>query len=382
MTDIQIWRPQPAEVAQYEQPSGPLDDWIRVADQVVRLSEVIANSPFVPNGLRGSVPATAAAILTGRELGLPPLTSLANIHVIQGKPGLSALVMRALILSKGHEWQDVHVSDEMVRVRGRRRGEAEWTEASFTAAQARAAHIQLGGYPQDKLYARASARLARRKFADVIAGMPYSIDELEDGLTDEDSPAAEAAIAVTAAAPPAVEAPKPKTAQRKQRTQTAPPAAPPAAPSPLAQYAAGGAPLPPLPGEDEDPTPGASSSAAPDGGSPRETAGPSQSSPGGSASSPGNAPDADRHRRLVGVVHAHFKRLYPGGVDDAERLVVTARLANVGTDLQSSNELSEGELSAVADTLARCRDKAALEALVDAAARAERGTADGEVPGA
>lgn len=244
MTDVAIWQPQSAEVATFE-PTGPLDDWIRVADQVVRLAEVICMTPFVPDGLRGNAPATAAAILTGRELNIPPMTALANIHVIHGKPGLSALVMRALVLSKGHEWQDVDVSNTRVIVRGRRKGTAEWTTASFSVSDAQTAKLQLGGYPQDKLYARATARLARRAFADVIAGMPYSIEELEDGIT-EDEPVT-LVPAGDAAKPPA-----PRTAQRKPRAQASPPAqaaAPPAA-APAQMTGAGGD-LPPLPGEDE-----------------------------------------------------------------------------------------------------------------------------------
>ena len=244
MTDIAIWQPQAAEVATYE-PSGPLDDWIRVADQVVRLAEVISRTPFVPEGLRGNAPATAAAILTGRELNIPPMTALANIHVIHGRPGLSALVMRALVLSQGHEWQDVEVTNTRVVVRGRRKGEVDWTTASFSTADAQTAKIALGGFPQDKLYARASARLARRHFADVIAGMPYSIEELEDGLVpDETGPQTEAAAE-----------PKPRTAQRRQRTQTSPPAPAAATPPAPATPASAGGDLPPLPGEEDAPGP-------------------------------------------------------------------------------------------------------------------------------
>jgi hypothetical protein len=250
VSEVAIW--QAGEVALPGQvtgqvPNGQLDDWIMVADKVVRLAEVICRSPFVPDGLRGSVPATAAAILTGRELGIPPMTSLANIHVIHGKPGLSALVMRALVLSQGHEWMDVDVSNTRVVLKGRRKGEAEWTEASFSTADAQIAKLQLGGYPQDKLYARATARLARRKFADVIAGMPYSIEELEDGVTEDEAAPADST--------PKPAAPAARTAQRRPRTPNSPPAAavppPAAAPSnPTAQAAAGGD-LPPLPGEEE-----------------------------------------------------------------------------------------------------------------------------------
>ena len=219
---------------------------------MIKVANVICDTPFVPDGLRGSGPAVAAAILTGRELSLGPMTSLANIHVIKGKPALSAVLMRALVQAQGHQWQDGDVTDTRAVVRGRRRGEAEWTEVAFTADQARKAGIDLGKYPQDKLYARATSRLARRKFADVIAGMPYSAEELEDGDEQRSGPQANG----TAPPPPA---PAPRTAQRRQR------AAKPEDPAPAASAATSahtGAPaseesapsdpaLPPLPGENE-----------------------------------------------------------------------------------------------------------------------------------
>jgi hypothetical protein len=40
----------------------------------------------------------------------------------------------------------------------------------FTSDHARKAKIQLGDYPADKLVARASSRLCRRVFPDVLAG--------------------------------------------------------------------------------------------------------------------------------------------------------------------------------------------------------------------
>ena len=312
------------------------DDWIPVLQEVVGLAEAIADSPFVPDGLRGSVPAVAAAILTGRELGIPPMTALANIHLIKGKTGLSALLMRALIQSKGHQWEDVQVTDTRVVLRGRRRGETEWGEASFDADQAKRANIPLHPYPQDKLYARASVRLARRKFADVIAGMPYSAEELEDGelgqLTDTTDPPAE---------PPK---PAQRTAQRRQR-----PAERPTAAAPAAATARTGAParaatvpsgLPPLPGEDEPAQPVAPVT---------------------------EADRSDRHRKLVGVVRAHFKRLGYTDAEDEQRLRDTARLAGVAFDVGSTNELDEDELSLVADTLAKCKDRERLTALLEAA---------------
>ena len=75
-------------------------------------------------------------------------SSLQHIHVIKGKPGQSALLMRALIQARGHKWEDVDVSDTRAVVKGCRKGESAWAEASFTADQARKAGIDLGKYPQ------------------------------------------------------------------------------------------------------------------------------------------------------------------------------------------------------------------------------------------
>jgi hypothetical protein len=186
--DLEVYQP-PALAIVPPAEGNDFDSWIAVAGQVVKLAREICDTPFVPDGLRGSAPAVAAAILAGRELGLPPITALQHTHVIKGKIGHTALLMRALIMAEGHDWQDVDVSDVRAVVKGRRKGEAEWAEASFTADQARRARIDLGGYPQDKLYARATVRLARRKFADVILGMPYAAEELEDGETPGDVPA-------------------------------------------------------------------------------------------------------------------------------------------------------------------------------------------------
>jgi hypothetical protein len=278
MTDLDIC--QPAAALAVPDPSDT-DSWIAVVQDIIKIANVIYDTPFVPEGLRGSAPAVAAAMLAGREMGLGIMTSLANIDVIHGRPTQKALLMRAMIQSKGHRWQDGDVSDTRAVVRGCRKGESEWAEVVFTADQARRAGIDLGKYPADKLYARATSRLARRKFADVIMGMPYSSEEIEDGGGDEG----------TVTETPAITAPAPaqRTAQRRQKPAqaagrpTGSPGAPTAqgndSPAPTASRAGpdrptgapsagasapttapapamsapAGSDLPPLPGEDEEP---------------------------------------------------------------------------------------------------------------------------------
>lgn len=241
------------------------DSWIQVVSNLSRLAAQIADTEFVPQAMRGKPAAVAAAMLAGREMGIAPMTSLQNIHVIQGKPGQSALLMRALVLAHGHQIDYVETTDSRAIVRGRRAGEEEWTTITFTADQAKRARIDLGGYPEDKLIARATARLCRRKFADVISGMAYTVEELQDGdaqLID----AGEAPPALEAGSGSATPAPAQRTAQRKpaakrtSRTQTPGPQ-PASAPSsekrpdsaPGGEDTGAAAPSsdgPPLPGED------------------------------------------------------------------------------------------------------------------------------------
>ncbi|MGH3834161.1 MAG: hypothetical protein ACRDSF_00435 [Pseudonocardiaceae bacterium] len=215
--------------------ANPLDGWIQVMADVAKLAEYIADTELVPDAVRRRPAAVAAIILTGREMNLPPMMALRHIHIVKGKPGMSAEIMRAQVLAAGHELDYVEMSDTRCVAKGRRRGESEWLTVSFTAAQARTAKIDLGGYPEDKLVARATSRLCRRKFADCIAGIP-SVDEIED----DEAPQVESGQE----RPPQVG----RTAQRRTKPRTAParPATEQRVPAPTQEPPSG----PPLPGED------------------------------------------------------------------------------------------------------------------------------------
>ena len=160
------------------------DSWTSVVENVATFANQIANTEFVPNALRGrdNGAKVAAAILTGRELGLPPMTSLASIHVINGKPGISAEMMRALVLQAGHQIQVTESTSVKVVIKGRREGDEEWTTVEWSEQDSRRAGILSGNhvkYPRQMFAARATTELCRLLFADVIHGL-RSIEELED----------------------------------------------------------------------------------------------------------------------------------------------------------------------------------------------------------
>ena len=325
----------------YRAPSAPavregrrvgteLDTWVEVVRDVSTLANQIADTEFVPASMRGNPAAVTAAILTGREMGLGPMTSLQHIHIVKGKPGKSAEIMRALVLAAGHQIREVEANDTRVVLEGRRIGEELWTRVQFTADQARRAQIQLGGYPEDKLYARATTRLCRRKFADVVGGIVATIEELEDGDFDDDRPAA----------PAQAEAPKRK-AKRATATRTAPAAEAKPDDEPLPAPAAA---APPLPGEDGygeapyDDNSGAETYTAP--------------------------PDEPVSRSQLTKLHASLNDF--GVTERADKLQMVGLLAR--RELPSSSDLTKREASQVIDTLAGMSSmddpQAALDALL------------------
>ena len=92
---------------------------------------------------------------------------------------------------------------------------------------------------------------------------------------------------------------------------------------------------------------------------------------------PGEAAEfgTERHQKLIGIVWAHLKRLgYPDDKDEddgqrVKRLADVATLAAV-SEIGTTSDLDTGELSLVADTLSRCKNRKALDVLLGEARKA------------
>ena len=163
------------------------DGWLAVCSGDLRgLAVDLCNSDFVPKGLRGNRGATLAAMLFGRELGLPPIASLQSLFSVDGRVGLYAQAMRALVLSRGHEYRIVSNDSSRCVLEGRRAGQDEWSRFSFTFQEAKDAGLvnknNWKGYTPDMLLARATARMCRGIFPDVILGMATA-EEIQDLAT-------------------------------------------------------------------------------------------------------------------------------------------------------------------------------------------------------
>lgn len=180
-----------ADVAQYQPDptGGRLVAWAQAASAANALAKSLVTTSFVPRVKVGqdmvplSVGDATAAILMGDELGLSPLAALRSIYVVHGTPALYARTMAALVVSQGHEVWTESSSDLKVVVCGRRKGSdhverAEWTIQRATKAKY-TNNAKYASTPQEMLYAKAAAEVSRKVAPDVLAGIPYSVEDLE-----------------------------------------------------------------------------------------------------------------------------------------------------------------------------------------------------------
>lgn len=162
-------------------PADGVARWIHVSRPAAELADRIAGTEFVPGALRGNAPAVAACIMYGDEIGVGPMTALQGVHIIDGRPFMSAELMRALVLAAGHVITVVESSGTRCFVQGRRRTPdgrySEPVSVEWTIEMARAAGLAGRGawrtYPRALLLARASADLCRSVFADVVRGLGH-----------------------------------------------------------------------------------------------------------------------------------------------------------------------------------------------------------------
>lgn len=204
------------ELAPDHDEASPLVAWAAGARAAASVAASIAKTPFVPLALREQ-PKTrdadeiarahavtcaniTAVVLTGTELGLQPMAALRALDMIQGTPAMKAITLRALVMSHGHDMWVEEQTPERAVCCGVRLGSDHVQQSVWTLDRARALGL-LGKdnwkkQPQAMLVARATSECARLIGADVIMGVPYSVEELQD--QDEPQPATPAVEPVTA----------------------------------------------------------------------------------------------------------------------------------------------------------------------------------------
>lgn len=254
MSELQPYTPHP------ELLDPVTDSWVASIADVVRLAELVCNTTFVPQGLRGSAAATAATILYGREIGIPPITALQTMHVINGRVGMAAELMRAQVLAAGHDLEIVESTTALCRMRGRRRGSETWATVQWSKGDAQQAGLSGDGwrkYPRQMLLARCSAELCRAVFPDVTHGMA-ALEELAAPM-DGDAPEGATPPRRVGRAPRTPQTPPQAEAVTATLTPPQPAVAPPETAPPITP------PQPLLPGEEDSERPPQQAPAVPAG---------------------------------------------------------------------------------------------------------------------
>lgn len=158
----------------------------RSMDDAVKLAQRMFESRLF--SAYGTPQAVLVTVLAGRELGLPAMASLRAFHVIEGKPQLSAGAIVSLVLKSGKAtyFRCTERTDTRATYCTKRGDDPEMC-LSYTIEDGKQAWPKdeqawkksgWGRNPADMLVARASSKLARLVYPDVVSGL-YAPEEMD-----------------------------------------------------------------------------------------------------------------------------------------------------------------------------------------------------------
>lgn len=186
MTDLAPYQPPVPATADHE-------SWMRVYEPMIDLAGRLANSPFVPDKMRGNPADTFSVLLAGHGLGLSPIQSLQSIVLISGKPYISTEVILGLAYRAGHQVQWLESGDKRATVRVIRGDGHGSAEVTYTMAQAQAA-----GLAGKDNWRRMPAEMLRARA--VRAALKMVAPDIALGLETAESPAVAVVEAATGTA--------------------------------------------------------------------------------------------------------------------------------------------------------------------------------------
>lgn len=153
-------------------------------DQALTLGRAVVASGLAPDAVSTAEKAMII-IATGAELGIEPMKALRAIHVVKGRPVLSADLMVALVKRSPAclSWWVVESDAEKCTIETQHAKSPNAERFTYTIQMARQAGLAGSptwrSYPQQMLYARCASGLARRAYPEVCAGL-YEVGEGEE----------------------------------------------------------------------------------------------------------------------------------------------------------------------------------------------------------
>jgi len=149
--------------------------------------QVLATSPTIPEIYQGKPNDMLAVALVGREVGVGAMTAINNIDMIDGTISMRAKFMSALIHGAGHIIKTLEQTADLCKIECHRwhsqSGELiqvgivefAWEDAERSGDAKKGTYKK---YPRAMLTNRALTLAARTFYADVLAGIGYTPDEV------------------------------------------------------------------------------------------------------------------------------------------------------------------------------------------------------------
>jgi DNA polymerase-1 len=184
LRDTELLAPAPAEWERQLDPRSMRDARILAEDMY---KSRMFSAYGTPHGV-------LSTIMVGRELGLPAMASLRGIYNMEGKHALAASLMVALVLKSGlaEYFEPVSFTEIEATYETLRKGARNPVKLTHTIVMGRQAWPKTkpdweksflasgwGRNPTDMLVARATSRLARMVYPDLLAGL-YTPEELAE----------------------------------------------------------------------------------------------------------------------------------------------------------------------------------------------------------
>ena len=190
-------------------------------DELKRMGMMFALSGFFETAQQHEVAVAqmAVKVLAGREIGFGPFAAVNGIHIIKGKPSISANLMAAAVKgSPKYNYKIVTMTDTEVSIQFYENGEKNGPPSVFTAADAVKAQTQnMGKFPRNMLFARAMSNGVRWYCPDVFSGNTVYTPEELGARTDE-----EGYIIVDKQSGGVIEAPRQLSKPAAKQTEPAP----------------------------------------------------------------------------------------------------------------------------------------------------------------
>jgi hypothetical protein len=157
-------------------------------NEMLAMAQKLLESGFLPKSIKTAA-AAFAIIVKGREVGIPEMQALAQIHVIEGKPTMAAELMLALAKTRAGVTATISEdTDEKCVIRFERPNEKPHVETfTFREAEAMGYGRKDNWIKQRRvmLRARCISRGLRFYAPDAISGISYTPEEL-GATTDEE----------------------------------------------------------------------------------------------------------------------------------------------------------------------------------------------------